>query len=65
MSDNTEAENAPMGDSPPVEKRTSVQHPVDRVSGILRESFDIDAYIEEIRGESSPLPITASSTVDG
>ena len=65
MNDKADAENAPTGDGLPVEKRTSVQHPVDRVIGILRESFDIDAYIEEIRGESSPLPITASSTVDG
>ena len=34
-----------------VRKRTEAEHPVDRVAGILDGAdFDIDEYIEEIRG---------------
>ncbi|MBU0611125.1 MAG: AbrB/MazE/SpoVT family DNA-binding domain-containing protein [Armatimonadetes bacterium] len=33
-----------------IRKMTKGQHPVDRVRGILKGPFDIDAYIEEIRG---------------
>lgn len=34
-----------------IQKRVTAQHPVDRVAGILDGAdFDIDEYIEEIRG---------------
>ena len=33
-----------------IQKRTAAQHPVERVSGILDGAFDVDQYIEEIRG---------------
>jgi len=33
-----------------LQKKVSGTHPVDRVRGILRGPFDVDAYIEEIRG---------------
>lgn len=34
-----------------IKKRASADHPVDRVAGILDDmDFDIDEYIEEIRG---------------
>ena len=31
-------------------KKAGVEHPVDRISGILNGAFDIDEYIEDIRG---------------
>ena len=33
-----------------IQKRTAAKHPVERVSGILDGTVDIDQYIEEIRG---------------
>lgn len=33
-----------------LKKKVSGKHPVDRVRGILKGPFDVDAYIEEIRG---------------
>ena len=33
-----------------IRKRAAVEHPVDRISGILDGAFDVDEYIEEIRG---------------
>ena len=33
-----------------IQKRTTAQHPVERVSGILDDAFDVDQYVEEIRG---------------
>ena len=34
-----------------IQKRTAALHPVDRVAGVLDGAdFDIDEYIEEIRG---------------
>jgi antitoxin PrlF len=33
-----------------IRKRTTGQHPVDQVRGILGKAIDVDAYIEEIRG---------------
>ena len=47
---NVEVEISPTADGLLIQKRTAAKHPVDRVSGILQDSFDIDAYIEEIRG---------------
>ena len=33
-----------------IQKRTAAQHPVERVSGILDDAFDVDQYIEDVRG---------------
>ena len=33
-----------------IRKKAAVEHPVDRISGILDGAFDVDEYIEEIRG---------------
>ena len=33
-----------------IQKKAAVEHPVDRISGILDGAFDVDEYIEEIRG---------------
>ena len=33
-----------------IRKRAAAEHPVDRISGILDGAFDVDEYIEEIRG---------------
>ncbi len=46
-----EKELGPTKGGQPVRKRTTAQHPVDRVAGILDGAdFDVDEYIEEIRG---------------
>ena len=34
-----------------VQKRSAARHPVERISGILDGSVDVDQYIEEIRGK--------------
>lgn len=48
---NVEVEISPTEDGLLLRKRTVAVHPVDRVAGILNDrAFDIDAYIEEIRG---------------
>ncbi len=48
---NVEVEISPTDDGLLIQKRTTAKHPVDRVAGILDDRpFDIDAYIEEIRG---------------
>lgn len=65
MKHNVEVKTSPTAVGLLVQKRTGEPHLVDRASGILRESFDIDAHIEEIRGESSPLTKRTRSTVDG
>ena len=33
-----------------IQKRSAAQHPVERISGILDDAFDVDQYVEEIRG---------------
>ena len=33
-----------------IQKRSAAQHPVERVSGILDGAFDVDQYVEDIRG---------------
>ncbi len=33
-----------------IQKRTAEEHPVERISGILDDDFDVDRYIAEIRG---------------
>ena len=51
MHRNVEVEINPTDDGLLIQKRTTGKHPVDRVAGILDDhEFDIDAYIEEIRG---------------
>ncbi len=51
MNHNVEVEITPTEDGLLITKRTDGMHPVDRVAGILDGAdFDIDEYIEEIRG---------------
>ena len=55
MSHNVEVEITPTNNGLLIRKKTSVEHPVDRVygilgSGALGEGVSIDDYIEEIRG---------------
>ena len=55
MNQNVEVEITPTDNGLLIRKKTSVEHPVDRVygilgSGALGEGVSIDDYIEEIRG---------------
>ena len=56
MNHNVEVEITPTDEGLLLRKRTDVEHPVDRVSGILDGveqpgiPSDVDEYIEEIRG---------------
>ena len=51
MNHNVEVEISPTEQGLLIRKRTTIEHPVDRVAGILDGvDFDIDEYIEEIRG---------------
>ena len=51
MNQNVEIEITPTDQGLLIQKRTAAMHPIDRVSGILDDrDFDIDEYIEEIRG---------------
>ena len=51
MNHNVEVEINPTEEGLLICKRTAAEHPVDQVIGILDgEDFDIDGYIEEIRG---------------
>ena len=55
MNHNVEVEITPPNNGLLIRKKTSVEHPVDRVygilgSGALGEGVSIDDYIEEIRG---------------
>ena len=51
MSHNVEVEITPTEQGLLIQKRAAALHPVDRVPGILDGAeFDIDEYIEEIRG---------------
>lgn len=51
MHHNVEVEITPTGRGLLVQKRASAKHPVDRIAGILDGAdFDIDEYIEDIRG---------------
>ena len=48
---NVEVEVTPTEEGLLIRKRMEGQHPVDRVAGVLDGvDFDIDQYIEEIRG---------------
>ena len=51
MNHNVEVEITPTEKGLLLRKRAAALHPVDRVAGILDGSdFDVDEYIEEIRG---------------
>ena len=51
MHHNVEVEISPTDQGLLIQKRTAAEHPVDRIVGILDGTdFDIDEYIEEIRG---------------
>ncbi len=50
MHHNVEIEITPAEQGLLIQKRTTAQHPVDRVSGILDRDFDVDEYVAEIRG---------------
>ena len=51
MHHNVEVEITPTDKGLLIQKRAATSHPVERVAGILDgPDFDIDEYIEEIRG---------------
>ena len=54
MTHNVEVEITPTEKGLLIQNRTAAEHPVDRIAGILDgvldDDFDIDDYIEEIRG---------------
>lgn len=51
MTRDVEVEITPTDQGLLIQKRTAALHPVDRVAGVLDGAdFDIDEYIEEIRG---------------
>lgn len=52
MNHNVEVEITPTEEGLLIQKRTTLDHPVDRISGILDGTFagGVDEYIEEIRG---------------
>ena len=54
MTHNVEVEITPTEKGLLIQKQTAAEHPVDRITGILDgvldDDFDIDDYIEEIRG---------------
>lgn len=52
MNHNVEVEITPTDEGLLIRKRTTAEHPVDRIAGILEGSFEgkVDDYIEKIRG---------------
>ena len=52
MNRNVEVEITPTDEGLLIRKRAAAEHPVDRISGILDDSFEgrVDEYIEDIRG---------------
>jgi len=50
MNQDVEVEITPTENGLLIQKRTAAQHPVERVSGILDGTVDVDRYIEEVRG---------------
>ena len=50
MSKEVEVEITPTEQGLLIQKRSVAKHPVERISGILDGSVDVDQYIEEIRG---------------
>lgn len=45
-----EVEIVPVEQGLLIRKKAAVEHPVDRVSGILDGRFNVDEYLEEVRG---------------
>ena len=50
LNQNVEVEVVPTERGLLIQKQTSAEHPVDRIAGILSGDWDVDEYIEEIRG---------------
>ena len=50
MHHNVEVEITPTEKGLLIQKRTTAQHPVDRIYGLLGRGGNTDDYIEEIRG---------------
>ena len=50
MNKDVEVEITPTDHGLLIQKRAAAEHPVERISGILDDAFDVDQYIEEIRG---------------
>lgn len=50
MSRDVEVDITPTEHGLLIRKRTAPKHPVERVSGILRNAADVDQYVEAIRG---------------
>ena len=50
MNKDVEVEITPTEHGLLIQKRAAAQHPVERISGILDEAFDVDQYVEDIRG---------------
>ena len=45
-----EVEIIPLDQGLLIRKKTALEHPVDRISGILDGAIDVDEYIAEVRG---------------
>ena len=50
LNHNVEIEIIPMNQGILIQKRQTMEHPVDRIYGILGHGGNTDDYIEEIRG---------------
>ena len=50
MNKDVEVEITPTERGLLIQKRAATQHPVERISGILDDAFDVDQYVEGIRG---------------
>ena len=50
LNQNVEVEVVPTERGLLIRKRAAAEHPVDRIAGILTGDWDVDEYIEEIRG---------------
>ncbi len=50
LTHNVEVEVVPTERGLLIQKRAAAEHPVDRITGILGGDWDVDEYIEEIRG---------------
>lgn len=51
MHHNVEVAITPVKDGLLIQKKTTAQHPVDRLYGILGDNRSTDDYLEEIRGK--------------
>lgn len=50
MNRDVEVEVVPTEKGLLIQKRAAAEHPVDRIAGMLTGDWDVDEYIEEIRG---------------